>query len=78
LHIQTQKSGQNSVLQAVDYVNWAVQRAFERQEMRYFEYLRDKYELVWDVFDRANYKGGMNFYNRSDKPFEIKKASPLG
>jgi len=78
LSIQTLRSGQDNVLQAVDYINWAVQRAFERYEMRYFDYLRDKYELVWDVFDRANYKGGKNFYNRSSNPFEIKKASPLG
>jgi hypothetical protein len=77
LSIKTLKSGQDNMLQAVDYANWAVQRAFERREMRYFSYLRDKYELIWDVFDRANYTGGKNFYNRSSNPFEIKKASPL-
>jgi hypothetical protein len=46
--------------------------------MRYFDFLRDKFELVWDVFDRKNYEGGRNFYDRTRNPFEIKKASPLG
>ena len=66
------------MLQVVDYANWAVQRAFERGEMRYFNFLRDKFELIWDVFDRKNYKGGGNFYDRTRNPFEIRKASPLG
>jgi len=38
----------------------------------------DKYELICDVFDKPNYKGGGNFYDRNRNPLEIKKASPLG
>ena len=69
---------QEPALQVVDYVNWAVQRAFERGEMRYFEYLRDKIELVWDVFDFEKYKlKEGNIYDRRRNPFDIKKASPL-
>ena len=78
LNIETLNSRQDFMLQVVDYANWAVQRAFERGEMRYFDFLRDKFELVWDVFDRKNYEGGRNFYDRTRNPFEIKKASPLG
>ena len=78
LNIETLASSQDSMLQVVDYVNWAVQRAYERGEMRYFNFLRDKFELVCDVFDRDNYKNGGNFYDRKRNPFEIKKASPLG
>ena len=78
LEIQTHKSSQDFMLQVVDYTNWSVQRAFEKGEMRYFDFLRDKYELIWDVFDRENYKDGGNFYNRERNPFEIKKVSPLG
>ena len=78
LNIKTQNSSQDFMLQVVDYTNWAVQRAFVRGEMRYFHFLRDKFELVWDVFDKENYKRGGNFYDRTKNPFEIKKASPLG
>ena len=78
LHVRTQRSSHEPLLQVVDYTNWAVQRAFERREMRYFDFLRDKYELICDVFDKANYTGGGNFYDRNKNPFEIKKASPLG
>jgi len=77
IRVQTLRSSQEPLLQVVDYTNWAVQRAFERGEMRYFDFLRDKYQLIWDVFDKANYKRG-NFYDRNRNPFEIKKASPLG
>jgi hypothetical protein len=31
-----------------------------------------------DVFDKAKYKGGGNWYTRDKNPFDIKKASPLG
>jgi len=78
IRVQTLRSSQEPLLQVVDYTNWAVQRAFERGEMRYYDFLRDKYELICDVFDKANYKGGGNFYDRNRNPFEIKKASPLG
>lgn len=49
--IDTSQTAQEPVLQAIDYVLWAVQRAFEKSEMRFFEYMRDKIELVWDVYD---------------------------
>lgn len=78
LNIETRSSNQDFMLQVVDYANWAVHRAYEKGEMRYFNFLRDKFELVWDVFDRNNYKGGLNFYDRNRNTFEIKKASPLG
>lgn len=76
--IQTLRSSQEALLQVVDYTNWAVQRAFERGEMRYFDFLRDKFSLVWDVYDKGRYKNGGNFYVRTRNPFEIKKATPLG
>lgn len=84
VRIETNQPAQEPVLQAVDYVLWAVQRAFEKGEMRYFEYMRDKIELVWDVYDfrklKAIRKGkekGSVVYDRKNNPFHIKKVSPL-
>lgn len=76
--VHTSQPIQEPALQACDYINWAVQRAFEKGEMRYFEFIRDKIELVWDVFDFAKYKGEEKcVYDRRKNPFEIKKISPL-
>lgn len=76
--IESTQPFQEPLLQVVDYTNWAVYRAFEKREMRYFNFLRDRYELIADVFDRAKYKGGGNWYTRERNPFEIEKTSPLG
>jgi hypothetical protein len=75
---ETNQPAQEVVLQAVDYGLWAVQRAFERGEMRYFEYLRPKIEVVWDIFDfeRINKKGSV-VYDRKRNPFNLNVVSPL-
>ena len=76
--IETSQPAQETALQAVDYGMWAIQRAFERGEMRYFEYLRPKIEVVWDIFDfqRIQEKGSV-VYDRKRNPFDIKTVSPL-
>lgn len=61
-------------LQVIDYVNWAVYRAFVKREMRYFHYIEDKVSLLVDLYDRERYPD--NWYNR-DNPFDIEKTSPL-
>lgn len=61
-------------LQVIDYMNWAVYRAFTRQEMRYYNFVADKVSLLVDFYDTANYP--KNWYSRKN-PFDIKKASPL-
>jgi hypothetical protein len=76
--LETSQPMQEPLLQAVDYTNWAVFRAFERGEMRYFDYLREHFELIVDIFDKDKYSGGGNWYTRDKNPFDIKKASPLG
>lgn len=61
-------------LQIVDYCNWAIQRAFTKNEMRYYNYLKEKFGLIVDLYD---YKDGWkNFYSKRN-PFDIKKISPL-
>ncbi len=61
-------------LQVIDYVNWAVYRAFVRREMRFFNVIRDKVRMVWDVYDLDRYPG--TFY-ASRNPFAVEKISPL-
>jgi len=61
-------------LQVVDYMNWAVYRAFVKCEMRYFDCIADKVSLVVDLYDLKNYPH--NWYSRGN-PFDIKKVSPL-
>jgi len=39
-------------LQVVDYGLWAIQRAYERNDWRYFEFLRDQYRLIMDLDDK--------------------------
>ncbi|MDO5556594.1 MAG: DUF3800 domain-containing protein [Clostridia bacterium] len=61
-------------LQIVDYCNWAIQRAFLQGEMRYYNFLKQKFGLIVDLYD---YKDGWkNFYNRKNQ-FDINKISPL-
>jgi hypothetical protein len=61
-------------LQVVDYLNWAVYRAFTKGEMRYSNFIEDKVNLLVDLYDTEKYP--KNWYNR-DNPFSIEKASPL-
>ena len=61
-------------LQVVDYCNWAIYRAFINSEMRYYNYIKEKFGLIVDLYD---YKDKWsNFYSKKN-PFDIKKISPL-
>lgn len=60
-----------------DYLNWAVQRVFERGETRYYDYLRDKIRLVVDHYDHANYANSRNHYDPKRNPLTARnKLSP--
>lgn len=61
-------------LQVIDYMNWAVYRAFTKREMRYYRVVEDKVSLLVDWYDKA--KRPNNWYNRRN-PFDIEKTSPL-
>jgi hypothetical protein len=76
--VKTSQPIQEPAIQVIDYVNWAVQRAFERGEMRYFEFIREKFELIRDVFDlEKKNRGEKCCYDRDKNPFDVKKTSPL-
>lgn len=61
-------------LQVIDYLLWAVNRAYERNDMRFYDFIRDKIIFLLDIFDTEKYPN--NFYNAKN-PFDIKKISPL-
>ncbi|GAB4146242.1 MAG: hypothetical protein Fur0021_04180 [Candidatus Promineifilaceae bacterium] len=72
--LQAQTPHGEPCLSITDYMNWAVYRAFTRQEMRYYEAIANKVSLLVDLYDTENYPN--NWYNRRN-PFDIKKATPL-
>ena len=45
-------------LQAIDYFLWALQRMYERDEDRYFEFVKNHYRLIMDFDDR---RGGTDY-----------------
>jgi hypothetical protein len=64
------------LLNAADYLCWAVQRVFERGETRYYDFLGDKISHVVDLYDDANYAGNRNYYRRENKLTAANKISP--
>ncbi|MCK5707539.1 MAG: hypothetical protein KAI43_07775 [Candidatus Aureabacteria bacterium] len=61
-------------LQVADYMNWVVQRAFIKKEMRYFNFLKEKISLIVDIYDFDKYPN--NFYNRRNL-FNVNKINPI-
>lgn len=61
-------------LEVIDYMNWAVQRAFNTGDMRYYNFVKDKISFVCDIYDFGKYPN--NFYSKAN-PFDINKISPL-
>jgi Protein of unknown function (DUF3800) len=74
IRIFAQKPIGEPCLQVIDYMNWAVYRAFTKGEMRYFDFVRDRISLVVDLYDTAKYP--KNYYNKSN-PFDANKISPM-
>jgi hypothetical protein len=73
--VQSQAPNGEPCLQIIDYMNWAVQRVFTKQEMGYFDFVREKVSLIWDVYDLARYPH--NYYDNKSNPLDAKKISPL-
>lgn len=74
INIYPQVPSGEPCLQIIDYVNWSIQRLFEKKQDRYFKFIEDKVKFVVDIFDFDKYPD--NFYSRKNK-LEINKISPL-
>jgi hypothetical protein len=55
------------LLNIADYFCWAVQRVFEKGEIRYYDYIYDKISLVVDLYDKKKFKGSKNYYSKRNK-----------
>jgi hypothetical protein len=56
------------LLCVADYLNWAVQRVFEKGETRFYDYLRERIRLVVDLYDHDLYSGSANYYDHQRNP----------
>lgn len=74
INVQAQTPKGEPCLSVIDYMNWAVQRAFVKGEMRYYRFVESKVSLLVDWYDSNRYPN--NWFNRRN-PFDIKKCSPL-
>jgi hypothetical protein len=59
-----------------DYLCWAVQRVFERGDIRYYNFLEDKISLIIDLYDSSKYEGNKHYYNHQNKLTTENKLSP--
>ena len=74
IRVFIQQSSEIPLLQAADYLLWTIQRAYERGDFRYYNYLKDKICLVHDVFDFKKYP--KNYYS-SKNPLSKEKIDPV-
>ena len=74
ISVQAQVASDEPCLSIIDYMNWAVYRAFTRGEARYYRTVEDKVSLLVDLYDHARYP--KSWYNRRN-PFDPSKITPL-
>lgn len=72
--VQIQTPQGEPCLSVIDYLNWAVYRAFTRGEMRYYRQIETKVSLLVDLYDTGRYP--QNWYSKRN-PFDINKITPL-
>ena len=73
IRIFIQQSKERPLLQASDYVLWTIQRAYEKGDFRYYNYLKEKICLVHDILDTRRLSS--NYYTPKN-PLD-KKIDPV-
>ncbi len=76
IRIFVQQPSHLPLLQVTDYILWAVYRVFEKDEFRYFDFIKEKIKLVHDIFDFETNPYYGAFYTEK-KQLEQKKWSPI-
>jgi hypothetical protein len=64
------------LLNVADYYCWALQRVFERGEMRYYHFLQDKIPVIMDLYDQEKHEGWKNYYSPKNPLTAENKISP--
>ena len=73
IEVLIQTPSDETCLQIIDYVNWAIYRAYTKGEMRYFNIIKDKIALIHDIYD---YKAEDRWYTKKNC-FDVSKITPL-
>lgn len=74
---EVQSPTKEPLLNLADYLCWAVQRVFEKGEVRYYNLVQKKISLVVDLYDTENFKNWGNYYDNKKNPLTaLKKISP--
>ncbi len=63
------------LLNIADYFCWAIQRVFEKGEMRYYDFISDKMSLIIDLYDFENYKNSKHYYTRKNPLTKLNKLT---
>lgn len=74
IRVIIQKSSELYALQAVDYMLWAIFQAYEHEDFRYIDFVKEKIKLIVDVFDFENSPYG-TYYSKKN-PISLEKISP--
>jgi len=88
--IQPQSPKGEPCLSVIDYMSWALQRAYTKREMRYYDFVEDKVSYISDIYDFRTYpknryyhekrirhsSGGGSWLKRANL-FHIEKTTPL-
>jgi hypothetical protein len=68
---------QEPLLNVADYFCWALQNVFEKGQMRFYNFLQEKFSLVVDLYDFENYgKGWKNYYGKNNPLTKQNRLSP--
>lgn len=65
------------LLNIADYFCWAVQRVFEKGEIRYYNLLKKQISLVVDVYDSSRYNNNKNYYKQGNPLTTANKIEDL-
>jgi hypothetical protein len=61
-NVQTPRT--EPLLAVADYLCWAVQRVFERGDLRPYHFVQEQIALVVDLYDQPKWQGSRNYYTQ--------------
>lgn len=87
IDIQPQSPKGEPCLSVIDYMIWAIQRAYTKGEMRYYDYVADKVRYILDLYDFQRFPKNHYYHEqvkrtgvrrrRKANLFHIDKTTPL-